>query len=225
MKNYQRLNYQCYYAMNPDGECVSVNLRECFAPATKPTADNPYPQRWFYDPEAGYVIRLARTKAGDNLGKRNAADLKAGERYQARKYQCVWKGTKNCDQNCAQCNRRRTSRTVELDKSWGNDDDPDLQSRFDVADESANIEAMVVDGELLAALIAVLDKLGEDDRELWTLLRDKAKKQEIADHFNLTLDGVRYREKRLFAKLQADKTLRAFFPISSTDYRSSLSSR
>ncbi|MEA4898698.1 MAG: hypothetical protein VB115_10680 [Christensenellaceae bacterium] len=211
MKNYQRLYYQHYYAQNPDGECVSVTRRECFALTTPPTADNLYPQRWHYDPEAGYVIRLARTKTGDDLGKRNAADLKSEERARDRKYRCVWKGTKNCDQNCARCNRRHISRTVELDKSWGNDNDPDLQRRFDIADEAADIEAIVADGEMLAALIASLDKLSEDDRELWTLLRDKAKKQEIADHFNLTLDGVRYREKRLFAKLRADKTLSALF--------------
>ena len=211
MKNYQRLYYQHYYAQKPDGECVPVTRKECFAPATPPTADNPYPQRWFYDLEAGYVIRLARTKTGDDLGKRNAADLKSEERHRERKYRCVWKDTKNCDQNCAQCNRRHTSRTVELDKSWSNDDDPDLESRFDMADETADIEAIITDRELLAALIATLNSLTQDDRELWTFLRDKAKKQEIADHFNLTLDGVRYREKRLFAKFQNDKTLRAFF--------------
>jgi hypothetical protein len=77
MKNKQKLYYSHYYNQDLDGKCVPVSRKECFAPATLPTADNPYPQRWFYDYEAGYVIRLARNKAGDDLGKRNAADLKS----------------------------------------------------------------------------------------------------------------------------------------------------
>ena len=107
MKNYQRLHYRQYYAQNPDGEYVTVTRRECFAPATSPTTVNPYPQRWFYDPEAGYAVRLARTKTGDDLGKRNAADLKSEERARERRLRCIWKGTKNCDQNCDQCSRQQ----------------------------------------------------------------------------------------------------------------------
>jgi len=211
VKNYQRLNYRHYYAQTRDGGCAPVTRRECFAPATPVTAENPFKQRWFYDLEASYVIRLSRNQAGDDLGKRNAADLKSEERNRARKLQCIWKNTDHCDQKCAQCNLRHTSRTIELDKSWSNDDDPDLPSCFDVADETADIEAIIEGAEMLSALIAALNTLSHEDRELCGLLVDKAKKQEIADRFKLTLDGVRYREKRLYDKLRADKTLKTFF--------------
>ena len=80
MKNYQRLFYRNYYAQNEKGQYIPVSRKACFAPAEPPTEDKPYKQRWFYDPEAGYAVRLARTADGDKLGRRNAADLKAAER-------------------------------------------------------------------------------------------------------------------------------------------------
>ena len=166
MKNYQRLNYCHYYAQNTDGECVPVTRKECFAPTTPPTEGNPFKQRWFYDLEAGYVIRLARTQAGDDLGKRNAADLKSEERYQARKSQCVWKGTNHCDQDCDRCGRQHTNRTVELDKNWNNDPDGDMERRFEVADETVDIAAFYEDEQRLAALISALDDLTEEDRKI-----------------------------------------------------------
>ncbi len=164
MKNYQSLRYQHYYNQDLDGKCVPVSRKECFAPATPPTADNPYPQRWFYDYEAGLVIRLARTEAGDNLGKRNAADLKSEERARERRSRCVWKGTKNCNQNCAQCNRQHTSRTVELDKNWNNDPNGDMESRFDIPDEAADIAALFEDEQRLAALFSALGDLTDEER-------------------------------------------------------------
>ena len=50
--------------------------RECFAPGEPPVETNPYYQRWYYDPEAGLAIRLPRNTMGEEIGKRNAADLR-----------------------------------------------------------------------------------------------------------------------------------------------------
>ena len=189
MKNYQKLYYQHYYAQKPNGEYVAVSRRECFAPPEEPTAENPFRQRWFYDPEASYTIRLPRNQMGDDLGKRNAADLKAEERYQIRK-------AENCP--------------GELDKpiAYGDDGNEIVK---EVEDETADVIAIIEDQALLDALISVLDRLKPDDRELWELMKAKAKKQDIADRFNLTLDGVYYREKRLKSILRADATLKTFY--------------
>jgi len=213
MKNYQRLYYQHYYAQKPDESCVPVTRKECFAPATPPTAVNPYPQRWFYDLEAGYVIRLARTKTGDDLGKRNAADLKSEERARERKCRCVWKGTKNCDQNCAQCNRRHTSRTVELDKSWSNDDDPDLESRFDMADETADIVAFFEDEQRLAALTSALGDLTEEEREILRASYGRGKTvREIAAELGFrSHTSVVKRLAKAMATLRSSENLKAYF--------------
>ena len=189
MRNYQKLYYQHYYEMLPNGTETEVTRRECFAPAEDPTPANPFKQRWYYDPEASYVIRLPRNQMGDDLGKRNAADLKASERYQIRK-----------DKNCP----------GELDKLISCGDDGN-EIFIEVAVEAADILAILEDREKLSALISALDKLAPDERELWNCLAKKVKKQEIADRFGITIDGVYYREKRLKSILRSDATLKIFY--------------
>ena len=155
----------------------------------EPTPANPYKQRWWYDPEASYAIRLPRNRMGDVLGKRNAADLKAEERQQIRK-------AENCP--------------GELDKPIACGDDGNTVF-LEVVDETADVLAILEDRERLSALISALNKLAPDDRELWDCLVNNVKKQDIADRFNLTLDGVYYREKRLKSILRADATLKTFY--------------
>ena len=189
MKNYQKLYYQHYYEMLPNGTETEVTRRACFVPAEDPTLTNPFKQRWYYDPEASYVIRLPRNQMGDDLGKRNAADLKASERYQVRK-----------DKNCP----------GELDRPISCGDDGN-EIFIEVADETADILAILEDREQLTALISALNKLAPDDRTLWDCLANKVKKQEIAVRFGITLDGVYYREKRLKSILRSDATLKTFY--------------
>jgi len=189
MRNYQKLYYQHYYEMLPSGVETEITRRECFAPAEVPTPANPFKQRWYYDPEASYAIRLPRNKLGDVLGKRNAADLKAAERYQA------WK-IENCP--------------GELDKPITNRDG--RKAIFlEVADETADILAILEDQERLSALIFVLKSLAPGDLELWDCLVKKVKKQDIADRFGITLEGVYYREKRLKSILRSNEILKSFF--------------
>ena len=64
MLNYQKLHYDHYYVMNEIGETTACSRAECFAPATY-LPQCPYRQRWFYDPEAGYAVRLPRNHKGD----------------------------------------------------------------------------------------------------------------------------------------------------------------
>ena len=211
MRNYQKLHYQHYYAQTSTDDCVPVSRRECFAPPEEPTADNPFKQRWFYDPEAGYAVRLERSAYGDAIHRIGGASLKREERHKARKSQCVWKNTMHCDQNCDRCTRC-VSRTVDIDRPHVNQSDG-AECPLEFADVSANVEAIAQDRAMLSALIAVLNELTQDEQALWAFLIAKAKKQEIADRFNLTLDGVRYREKRLFAKIRSDDTLRNYFDV------------
>ena len=189
MKNYQKLYYQHYYEQKPNGEYVAVSRRECFAPAEDPSPANPYKQRWWYDPEASYAIRLPRTQMGEMLGKRNAANLKAEERYQARK-------AEKCP--------------GELDKPIACGDDGNTVF-LEVVDETADVLAILEDRERLSALISALNKLAPDDRELWDCLVNNVKKQDIADRFKLTLDGVYYREKRIKSILCSNETLKSFY--------------
>ena len=116
---------------------------------------------------------------------------------------------KGCPKKLEICSQS-VSRTFELDRPLGGDENGS-GTYIDLPDEATDIIAIVEDKELLDALISALDRLSPDDRKLWDFLNSKARKQVIADHFNLTLDGVRYREQRLFKILRSDGTLKRFF--------------
>ncbi|MFU0800235.1 MAG: Sigma-70 family RNA polymerase sigma factor [Xylanivirga thermophila] len=207
MKNYQRVNYRKYYAQDENGNYVEVDRKTCFASSEPPTEDNPYKQRWFYDEEAGYVVRLSRTKESEDIHRFNSSSLKREERYRNRKFSCIWEKTKNCDQNCEQCNRKNKSRTVELDKTWtGNDDE--MESSFTPIDTSQNVLKIIEDKELMAALLVAYDGLSSEDKLLFNALINKEKKKVIAEKLNITVDGVRYRELQLRKKLLAHKDLK-----------------
>lgn len=123
MKNFLSKHYQHYYIQTADGRSIESSRAECFAPSESPTANNPYKQRWFYDAEQfSYIIRLPRNEQGEALYRMNAASVKKEARYVARKYACILKGTGDCENDCDNCQRKRYSRIVELDKPLSYDD-------------------------------------------------------------------------------------------------------
>ena len=189
MRDYQKLYFQHYYTMTPEGIETEVSRRECFALPEEPTPDCPFIQRWWYDQEAGYAVRLPRSPLGEKLGKRNAADRKKQERT-------LISDAKYTD--------------VELDKPISNGDDSS-EVFTELEDEAADVYAIYEDQAQLDALLHVLDTLSDDDRKLWELMISRAKKQEIADRFHITLDGVRYREKRIKGIIGSDPVLKSFY--------------
>lgn len=207
MKNYQKLYYKNYYAQNEKGEYVKVSRKVCFASPELPSEENPYKQRWFYDEEAGYAVRLSRSKANENIHRFNSTSLKRDERYRDGKFACVWKNTSNCSQNCVNCNRKNKSRTVELDKTWTASKD-EMVSSFQPEDESQNIINIIENQELITALSSALNNLSSEDKELFSFLLNNEKKKVIAENLSITVDGVRYRELKLRKKLLSNKDLK-----------------
>lgn len=116
MKNYLREHYEYYYIQTSDGETVETTRVECIAPGETETADSPYKQRWLYDTDAGYIIRLTRNEQGERLYRENATYIKREERKRASKYSCIRKNTGLCDNNCNNCTKQKIARTVDLDK-------------------------------------------------------------------------------------------------------------
>lgn len=186
MRNYQKLHYQNYYLMKDDNATVPCDRQTCFAPP-EDIHECAYPQRWFYDPEAGYAVRLSRNAHGDAIGRRCMADLKKSERMQER-------GAGN----------------VSLDKPRMDNDGEDMGG-IDVADTSADIEQLIVDADSLQHLLSILAQLTEDDRVLIDLLCRKTKKADIAERFRITVDGVRYRELQLRKRLLKNPDFQKMF--------------
>lgn len=231
MLNYKALHYETYLKMDANGVTTSISRRACFAQPEKPTVDCPFIQRWFYSPDKAIAIRLPRNELGERLGKDNAAELKKKEREEAAKSQCVGIMDVPCYVTCSQCPMdgccgskciktngkgcrkkcefcdHKISRTVELDKHFTNDEGSDLESRFDLPDESANPANIYADLESFNTLIAAFKRLEPSDQTLFRLMGTKAKKAVIAEKLDMTLDGVRYRENRLRKILRSDPTL------------------
>lgn len=235
MKNHQKQHYETYYLMLSDGSSIKTTRRECFAPAEPVTADNPYPQRWYYSPDGQMAIRLPRNELGETFGKDNAADVKSEERGAGRKNLCIGQTSHaSCSATCAGCHFRdycdsdyRTKngvgckrkcdccssyvrRTLELDKPIGLNDDG-TEVTFDLADEAEDVEGAYLRIErrdTIAAAIAALDAV---DRELWHCLVQEVKKDEIAKKLNLTVGGVYYRQKRLERLLRENEALKKIF--------------
>lgn len=207
MKNYQRVNYKKYYAQNENGDYTEVSRQVCFAIAEEPTAENPYKQRWFYDEEAGFVVRLVRNQANEDLHRFNSSSLKKEERYRNKKFACVWKGTSNCNQDCHNCNFKNTSRTVELDKNWTSSDG-EMENIFTPIDEAQDIFKIIEEKDLMLHLLAAYENLSPEDKDLFHALINKEKKKAIADKLNITVDGVRYRELQLRKKLLSNDALK-----------------
>lgn len=207
MKNYQRVSYRKYYAQDENGKYVEVDRKTCFATAGLPTEDNPYKQRWFYDEEAGYVVRLSRTKKSEDIHRFNSSSLKREERYRNRKFACIYKDTNKCNQDCDRCEYKNTSRTVELDKNWSNDKD-EMDSFFTPTDDSQDILNILEDKELMNILQSAFENLSFEDQLLFNCLIEKKAKKVVAKLLGITVDGVRYRELQLRKKLLSNKDLK-----------------
>ena len=219
MKNYQKYCYSNYQVMAPDGECTKVTRTECFATPTPPTADNPYPQRWYYDPESGLVIRLPRNMMGSVLARRNAADLRTEERQRKRQYSCAGRsGEVQCSMRCSKCPMNvncvlthRATDGVKCRKKCEICFQPVGRYLGLINKPRQYNPAIEVDKALLKALFSALDRITPEYRELWDCLTSKTKKRDIAKRLHITIDGVRYREQKLFDQIRADEGLKNFF--------------
>jgi len=209
MKNYQRVNYRKYYAQDENGRYVEVDRKTCFATAELPTEDNPYKQRWFYDEEASYVIRLSRTKESEDIHRFNSTSLKKEERYRNRKFTCIYKDANKCNQDCNKCKWKNTSRTVELDKNWSKGND-EMDSIFTPTDDSQDIFSILEDKELTGLIRIAFDSLSPEDQLLFNCLLERKAKKDVAKLLKITVDGVRYRELQLRKKLLSNKDLKNF---------------
>jgi hypothetical protein len=185
MLNYKRIHYEEYYIMNEDGSSYQTDRKTCFASAEPVTEDNPYKQRWFYSPDHKLAIRLPRNELGEQLGKNNAAELKAEERI-----------------------RDNTAKFLtSLDKPIDINTDG-TPVYMEIEDENANIERDYIAHEKLNAIYAVIDTLSPADQELWRCLLYKVKKEEVAKRLGITVDGVTYRQNRLYRILLANPSLK-----------------
>jgi hypothetical protein len=235
MQNHQKQHYEAYYLISSDGSIIKTTRRECFAQAEPVTTDNLYPQRWYYSPDGQMAVRLPRSELGEKMGKQNAADLKAEERVTERKNLCIGQTSHatcsvtcdtcpcrnycdseyrkdngiNCTRKCDYCNVY-VGRTIEMDRPIGEEDD-NTEIIMEFSDENENIEATYTANEKNNLVQSVVSTLKPEDRELWKCLVLKVKKEEVAKRLGISVDGVTYRQKRLYRILLSNPNLKNIF--------------
>ena len=98
--------------------------------------------------------------------------------------------------------RNRRATQVSIDQPRYNDDGDEV-SVLDFADPDVDIETQFIDQDSFARLNLLLAQLKETDRELIAFLQAHTPKQTIADHFGISIDGVRYRELHLRKRIKS----------------------
>ena len=180
----QRRHYQSYYIQQGDTH-IPCTHEECFAPGEPPSEVNPYKQCWYYAEDFSQAVRLERSAKGYECYKINASSLKDIERQE-------------------EVNKDM----VELDRYRESEDG--FPFGFEIPCP-ANVEKTVMRVIELRLLDAALKTVSEEHRKLWDLVIAGKKKKDIAKHYGITVDGVRYRENRLHSHLRSDKALKNWF--------------
>lgn len=199
-----------YYVVSENGNEVKVSRAECLARPEE--TDDQYIQRWFIDEESGLVVRLPRNEIGETVARENMRLIWREDKHQERKFQCVWKGTKNCDQNCERCDRKHKSRTVELDALFQREDGGGSEAHLELAD-SSDIVAIAEGKALLDTLYAALAALTQDDRDLMlAIYRDGKTERQLAPELGLKEPkSVNKRKHRILEILRNNEDLKGFF--------------
>ena len=198
-----------YYTLSDDGKIHTETSRAaCLARSEEP--ENSFPQRWYVDEESGLVVRLPRNQMGEDLARENMRSIWREQKYQERKFQCVWKGTNKCDQKCETCTSR-TSRTVELDKPLGNDSDGS-NTFYEPADPT-DITEFLEQKAVLDTLYAALATLTQKDRELITdrIILEKTVRELAPKYDFKSSRSITVHVRRILDILRNDEALKQFF--------------
>ena len=198
-----------YYTLSDDGKIHTETSRAaCLARSEEP--ENSFPQRWYVDEESGLVVRLPRNQMGEDLARENMRSIWREQKYQERKFQCVWKGTNKCDQKCETC-KSRTSRTVELDKPLGNDSDGS-DTFYEPADPT-DITEFLEQKAVLDTLYAALATLTQKDRELITdrIILEKTVRELAPKYDFKSSRSITVHVRRILDILRNDEALKQFF--------------
>ncbi|MBT9173129.1 MAG: hypothetical protein DDT21_01519 [Syntrophomonadaceae bacterium] len=201
-----------YYTLSDDGKIhTEVSRAVCLAHTDE--TDNPFPQRWYVDEESGLVVRLPRNQMGEDLSRDNMRFIWREQKHQDRKFQCISKDTNKCNQNCEDCDKKRVSRTVELDKPLRNDADVEGTNTFFEPSDPTNITDILEQKAVLDTLHAALAALTQGDRDL---IKDRVilKKtvRELAPKYNFKSSrSITVHERRTLDILRNNEALKKFF--------------
>jgi hypothetical protein len=214
--SYLKRNYKHYYAQNSMGEWEEVERLVCVSYDPETAFTGKYPQRWYCDFEADYIVRLTRDSAGERLYNAVRYMRRKEKTAYAEQLGCVGKDCPTCKgwteiadgmTKCERCAERVIF--VELDKDRDLEDN-EMLSRLGL-DSGVDIERQSESSYLLETLHEVLGTFTSGERKLWKCLAAEMKKKDIELLFGTNKDGLYYLQTRLFDKLKANAQLQDYF--------------
>ncbi|MCL2053355.1 MAG: hypothetical protein FWG90_02785 [Oscillospiraceae bacterium] len=214
--NFMKHNFSNYYAPDGKGGYKEVTRGVCFAYDKESSFSGKYPQRWYWDVQNSFAIRLERNEKGKRIYNEARAERRRAAKDYLEMYGCVRKECMTCkgydevvrgESKCDSCANHVTFIVLdeELDNSDGAKGVP-----FEIR-ANVDVEQQVETSFLLETLHEVLQTLDRDEQELWRFLVADTKKKVIAAHFGWTLDKLSCQQLRLYTKLRTNRALRNFF--------------
>jgi hypothetical protein len=219
---------------------AAVTADECLDIARRMSGGNIYSLPWFcdFDPEQrkpnGYLCLLDPndpTRGSKKLDNLSGAMLKKIFRdYQAQN-QCAVFGTgkctqefeiccdcpkygtsacKNCQKRCQFC-QQKVCKVFSYDKSVQNDNDSDMERRFEPVAE-VDVERDVEDAECLLLLNNALFKVAEKKRNIYLQHKNGKSRQKLAEQYGYSSKiGIKRIIDEVEVILRSDPSLKDFF--------------
>ncbi len=133
-------------------------------------------------------------------------DINAYRRKQQSRGRCWCPAKKRylCDMECWTCPFCVAAESLSLDKTLSDGDENEMSHLDLLQDESPSAQSLLEEQELLEAILAKLDKLDPDGRQICKLHQQGKTEREIAD-----IMGVRNKSTINFKKRRALAALRA----------------
>jgi hypothetical protein len=213
--DFMKHDFKNYFAPDGRGDYKAVSRSECLS-YDKRSFTGKYPQRWHWDAESSFVIRLERNDRGERIYNEARADRRRLQKTALEQSGCVCKECLDCkgwdvavgsERKCDTCVKHVLF--ISLDEDTTAEDGNKAVCVELSADTDVHQE--IKSSFLLETLHKELQGFTAIERDLWRHLVAGDSKKAIAAHFGWTLDKLSYRQLKLFSKIRSNSGLKSFF--------------
>jgi hypothetical protein len=130
INNFMKHNFHSYYAPNGKGGYKQVSRKQCFYYDNN-SFIGPYPQRWYWDLESDFAVRLERNENGEKIFREARSERRRHQKALLEDSGCVFKECLYCkgwdkaekdEIQCAGCAKHITF--IPLDEELVSKKDP-----------------------------------------------------------------------------------------------------
>lgn len=213
--SFMKHSFKNYFAPDDKGGYKEVRRGECFT-YDADSFTGKYPQRWYWDAESSFVIRLERNDRGEKIYNEARAERRRQQKAALEQSGCVckecleckgWDVTVSNESKCDSCVKHITFISLDEDIDV---EDGNKVVRVELSADT-DVHQEIESSFLLDTLHKELQGFTSDERDLWKRLVAGDSKKTIAARFGWTLDKLSYRQLKLFSKIRLNSVLKSFF--------------